>query len=1100
MHKKLYEILNKENKETMEREINHSFKYEWDDDTLFKYLTLEYPRVNSYLEKDAKLRKIVNAIDTAIYDFSGNRITKSAFVSKLKELNDKYDATKGPDGFRSYRYHLRLIDGYETLLIRSPGGMGKSFFIYTLEQKLEEKGIKHLVLYGKTFCRFNDIDCDEIIKTANEENFVFAFDAINEIKNEDDYKKLVNIIQTIKTANNIFIIATYRDSSGFDHRVEQLGFKEVYFSGISYDDALYQIQEMIGNVPIEYDEVLRTNNPLYIQALFSSLRRNKYERKKSIESLTTLLEDYVKQTVGIKCWDLYKRIANEMYKHKRKHLYEKEIMGLVNANNQKDYISLIDRGFVVFNGSYYQFHLDLLTDYLIARSAFNDIKKAINKEQTILDLYNDYYFLEEALTLTILDGFDDKVFALNLIKNSGVHLSCVVLSKLVLPKEQIEKINNECFKSINDYYDAFYSMAGLRNKLFNCVNKLHKYFIANEEEYFKLCLDSEDDRRFLYRIKLRLKRNMFIAAKAKCMDVSGVEYLYFAIWSLGLSDSDAIVLARKTISMLVDLNDDFLKETIKLYIIIKNPFIKDGIVEALSASSHKNVFIKKQFFNKLIKDKHYVNAKNLALIERYFFRPINPCRYNKDKYLEYIDDKYLTEDYLDLLSTMYLRHDIYLCFEYYGNHFTTNLHFIKADKELISSINKRMMKQYQCFKDGDCCGSMCVGDVLKGKYRIKEDDYVSAKRMAEITGYFLHQMLSQLGYTIKDLKQYYKYSSYSSSVIIRLLKIAESEMLGVLMSNYYIDEFSTYNGYENPVIGFQAYNPLEFESDYYTLNAVVPLHNDCVERLDNAICRIISKDDRHDKKWGLDQDSIKKEICAIINKPIQIEKELYYPIAFVCKYIFDNEYTYEYLSFRIAIDLNIHLGNTNDRFAYIEFYNFRNNINDYGMSDKDNTICLEIEDFGRSLNFLSQKRILLPPAIIIKDNNLKANTVNSSFDLNGEPIIYFNQTLNKYGNDFVKSSVYLRKDIYEKYIGRIRYFGFLERSVLGYGIYRPSAVEFETDNDFNLSFIKHYVASGVKTEPNPRCLKCNKSVKKMIDKKYANAPSVNEIIKQLGYK
>lgn len=1094
-----YRILNEENQKTMDKETSHPFDCEWDDDTLFNYLTFEYPRAYSNREENNELKTIVDEIDSRIYNFNHNKLTKSIFVSEVGELNDKYDSVKGPKGFRSYRYVLRLIEEYETLVIRSPGGMGKSYFVYTIEQKLKEKNIEHLVLYGKTFNKFKDIDCNEIIETANKENFVFVFDAINEIKNEDDFGILIEIINKIKTASNIFIVATYRDSSGFDYRLEKLDFHETYFSGINYNDALYHVQEIVGNVPIEYDEVLRTNNPLYIQALLFSLSKGMYRRKKSIDSLTTLLEDYVKNTVGLDSWNLYKGIACLMFKNKRKYLYQKEINSLLNINNQKEYESIIDKGFLIFNGKYYQFNLDTLTDYLIARFAFDIIKRSKNKYQTIIDLYNEYPFLEEALSLVIIDGYDDKVAAINLIKKSGVYLSYDLLSKIVLKETDIENINKQCFVDI-DYYWAFFSMAGIRNKLFNCVNRLHNYFLTNEDAYLKMCIDSEDDRRFINRIKLRLKRNLFIAAKTKYMDDSGIEYLYFAIWSLGLSDKDSIVLSKKSISILVDLNDSFPKETIRLYRLIDNPFIKDGIVESLTASSHKNNDIKTAFFSKLIKDKQYVNAKNIALIERYFGRPLNPCRYNKDNYLEKIDNKYLTDDYKHLLQTMYLRHDIYLCFEYiHEDYYTTNVHFMKADKKFIGNINNKLMKQYSCFENGECCGNMCVGDVLKEQYAIKKDDYITPKRMAEITGYFLHRMLKQLNIEISDLQPYHLYA-YSSSVLIRLLKIAESEMLGVLMSNYYIDEFSTYNGYENPVIGFQSYDPLEFESDYYILNAVVPIHSDFVEKLDNKICKIIRKDSIHDKKWGYDRDSIEKEVASIINNPLIIGNEEYYPIAFVCKYTFDNDLTYEYISFRIAIDSNTHLGNGNNRFDYIDFLNYRNNINDYGILDKNSNLCLEISDFGRSLSFLSQKSVILPPSLIVRENNLSANTINSCFELDDKPVIYFNQNVNQYDDDFVKNSVYLRKDIYEKHLNRIRYFGFLERSVYGEGICRDSAIEFETDVALNLTFITHYENNYVRDEPNPKCLRCTKQIKKLLDNDAANRPGLDEFLEQLGYK
>lgn len=131
---------------------------------------------------------------------------------------------------------------------------------------------------------------------------------------------------------------------------------------------------------------------------------------------------------------------------------------------------------------------------------------------------------------------------------------------------------------------------------------------------------------------------------------------------------------------------------------------------------------------------------------------------------------------------------------------------------------------------------------------------------------------------------------------------------------------------------------------------------------------------------------------------------------------------------------------------------------------------------------LDETNLLLPPAKLIKDLNLKPNYQYLSWiDSKGETVIYCNNNKSDYYKDFIKESIFIRKDYYDEYIKThtLKYFVFTERLIPGHG--------FEDDTCFNLEIEKgkitkeflHYKARNI-LENRKRCSECPHG----LDKKY----------------
>ena len=171
-----YITLNTQQKQKRNSIINHDYSMKWEDPKFMDYLTGKLPEVKDYKPNNdvEKLRQLLLSYDAFNSD-------KTIFLESTKKLilNLK-NSTKSMYWNYLFEDICSKVKLHKCCLISGEGGIGKSFFIYSFQKKLEELGIQHLCLYGKFEKNTNNIDVNEI-KTVGNSGFVFIVDAINEM-------------------------------------------------------------------------------------------------------------------------------------------------------------------------------------------------------------------------------------------------------------------------------------------------------------------------------------------------------------------------------------------------------------------------------------------------------------------------------------------------------------------------------------------------------------------------------------------------------------------------------------------------------------------------------------------------------------------------------------------------------------------------------------------------------------------------------------------------------------------------------------------------------------------------------------------------------
>ena len=175
-----YIELNLIHKQKMDTLCNNPEHFEWEDTTFMDYLKGGLPRLRNTSSNSA----ITDLFHSLTKKYSSYSFYNSDPIAFISEIEKNIDEIRKIEPYWSGVFIPRVeetIRLHKGCLISGEGGIGKSYFIKCLEEELKTIGKKHLCLYGKFCPTISEIDFNEISAIAKTEEFVFIFDAINEI-------------------------------------------------------------------------------------------------------------------------------------------------------------------------------------------------------------------------------------------------------------------------------------------------------------------------------------------------------------------------------------------------------------------------------------------------------------------------------------------------------------------------------------------------------------------------------------------------------------------------------------------------------------------------------------------------------------------------------------------------------------------------------------------------------------------------------------------------------------------------------------------------------------------------------------------------------
>lgn len=293
-----------------------------------------------------------------------------------------------------------------------------------------------------------------------------------------------------------------------------------------------------------------------------------------------------------------------MYNKSRKNIDESSLLSIIKSGD--NFIELMMQMafmdyMVTEDGRYYFFIIDSLTDFLIARSLFNDISGRNYNEQVeiIKDKSNSLYNLKEALIIAIFDNMSpDYKKIRKIMEDTGLinNLNADILVKIHFKSENI----NDFLKYFEPRYsDMFLKvMGGYTDKPFNCCNFLFDYYCENRKRLYELS-DLLSGIHFNNEIKKRLKNILYFINITNKKDRRDDEAFYFALLCCAAPNKDIRCLAMKLLYDITYNNNDYIELVIEEYRRISDFYIKEAAIYVLSQMNKKNSKIT-TFFNQKI--------------------------------------------------------------------------------------------------------------------------------------------------------------------------------------------------------------------------------------------------------------------------------------------------------------------------------------------------------------------------------------------------------------------------------------------------------------------------------------------------------------------
>lgn len=1077
-----FEELNKKHKEKMFNSIqNIKEHFEWEDDNLMEYFLGSLPKIrytseqSKPLEKKlSELRKLYNSYDYFLTD-------KTTFLQELEnKLNEIHDMNPHWYGINlnTVKYYINL---HQACILTGVGGIGKSYFVYQLEKEISNKNISHLCVYGKYQEIAFDIDFEEIDLFAKSTPFIFIVDAFNELSDiNKDF--ILNGIQKLIKNKNIRIIVTYRSlalKKEYCRKLSALIPTNETFSGVSFESAI----DVISKHPIKelykYTDILFSNNALLISKLIKILISFP-EDKNSINSITYILEHDIKNTLKKEYWENTKKITNWMYNNNTKQIPFSIVSSLI--PNSRDYIEkLISAGFIftytIKDESYFYFQIETIHDFLIARCFFDDSKNKTDEEiiNILIEKIEVFSSVREAFIVGLFDKFknDYKRICTILEKTSLLdELIPEVLLKIKFKAEDIPLFLSVFTPKEPIYF--FVCFAGFSDKPFNCVNFQNQLLLESSENQLSvlskhLAINYEADK-----LAKRLKNILYFVNYTNVDENLLEEYFYTALWSSSAANEDVRIIARKLLFDIVRIKESYISNLISLFPKIVDFYIQDAIIEILFFHKHNEEIT--QFFMRLKEDYSFLSAVNLARISNYLNLKYDYINWEK-KNLFSITRRKVSKDFENILFRIDAYSQNLLHFRYWDRNRMDRISpkFLYIDKKIIKCINNELEKKFSCIKCGECKGSYLFKKFIKKTYKLQDKSFPVNSFLKSLEKVFKN-IFKMYDYNYESENVDLVYRNFNKSLLRKLTVISQDIFYGSLMCNYYTDEFSSYDDIEE-LIGYTVYNPLQYEPSQ-NITAPIPTYTNKIEKLQDKALNNIDFSMKKDESWVKNATLTKDNVLSLIKTPVWHGKIEWMILS--TKISLDDS-TDNIDSWRDNYDIScctsktITLnGDEADIDLTIKHRDYYGLLENYKDDSPEPELCMYVKEISSYTELLDDTNLLLPPAKLIKDLNLKPDYQSLSWiDSKGEIVIYCNNNKSDYYKDFIKESIFIRKDYYDEYIktNTLKYFVFTERLIPGHG--------FEDDTCFNLEIEKgkitkeflHYKSKSVLEDKN-RCSNC----------------------------
>ena len=1046
--------INTANRNYMRGTIHQDFEMKWADGTLMETLLGQIPSIRPTVYDDV-VRNEIRKLGSVLKSYCYNQTNSADFLGQVNVIIDEI-REKEP---KWYGFSLQTVSYFISMqkfcLILGHGGIGKSYFIYRFEEQMQDNSIPHLCIYGKYQKTLGDIDFDEIRSAAESKEFVFVIDAINEL----DLSCQKNLIQELKTMSHcqgLRIVVTYRThnlSGEVSSLLENMATYQYTFPGVSYESALDTIlRTPVLNV-YKYEDILYSNNALYLSMLCKVLSKPQVanENVNSVASLTCILEAYIKGVISIDHWENTKTITKWMYDNGERQITHAMLTALIGPSDD-DYIfemkqyGLLDEHLWHDEPSY-SYTIETLTDFLLARYFTQEMQgKAESKQLEIIrEKRETFVNMDEAFILALFDLTDDYSLIARLLKKSELieSLDLEALSHITFSAEQIKSFQ-ETFL-ISDPFSLILYIGGYSDKPYNCVNFLNNYYMKNLSRQQAELSEVLSGRYIEGRLIERLK-NMIYFVSVINKEIPE-EMLWFSLWSTASANQKARCYAMKLLYEIIGKAPHHIDSVIAQWDNISDPYIQEAIIQVFSLHSHITGHGVQKFLISCMENKNFCQARSIKRISVSQGAPYKYINLDKTDYYQHTDNQEIPKPLSSLLLHLNFVEKYLLPFRYWSKDRIDRVtNFMLAPKYDVKLWNENLEQTFSCVKDGMCQGSFSFQNWVFNKHTpLFSTETLDTTSFLLSFGRCIEEIMGLYGI---DIYQHERMDeiTFQNSVYRKVIDISVDRFYGSLMCNYYTNSFASYNNKQNS-IGYEVYDPIAYDDEEINLASPAPTYESSIEHIADKAVAFIERLTKYDETWSKNAEVSIANLKRLF-QPVDYKRHQW--VLLNAKIYLKGNGRIETYDVHCCTDPSLHLtGQNDDHFLTIELTQYTACIDQYCHCSDMPCLCKDIPPIKGSKDWFDNSELAFPPAQIIKDLNLHYNLPSMSWNTeSGEIVIRCDNNKHSYFNGEMSSAIFMRKDFYDLYIdcNPIHFFCFTEKMLDGQGYTDEASLHLEFKN------------------------------------------------------
>ncbi len=1069
-----YEELNYEHKKFINQNIKKEIEFDWIDKEIMDTIVKLFRPLYSIDDKDSAVVQNFNSNFNKLYQ---RKITSKTFLKNIKELCITANSFQRRYDYKNYEKRISMS---HHLLISGEGGIGKTFFLYKLEKKLEEGNINHLCLYGKYLSNISNELKKELLAMRKE--FYLIIDAYNELS-ETNQREILKFISLLKNKKKMNIIISYRSGKlkkDIEKNLIELLNNKYLFKGVEYESSLEKLINRYGIEITKYIDVLDINNPFYLHMLNEVLIEKKLRKNQipDLTKITFIMEQYIKNTCNISTWNCTKKLCEYLYEKGKIYFTEKDLEKIFGENNYDFVNNLIEydliTNYISDNEEIYAFKIQKMAEYLIARSFYNDMDNLSKRKIAKLaeEKMKKNYSLREPIIVAIFDKYKEKnlkkaIDIVNMI-DFDIEIDAQAIKKIFFTKEQIRKIQKKTV--VSDWQNLFLEFGGNPNCPFNCSNYFNAFLINNEKEqkHIYTRFNKHD-----YVIKLR---NILYSISILNSDENTLnEYFYYALW---LSSSQNNIVRKISMKIMYEIaykHKEFINKMRRIYKKVSEIYIKKAIIQVVS-SLEKNRSTR-TFLKKIYMDKDVFDAEIISRISEY----LNDKNYlflEKVNLYEKLDDSIKVDKKLDFNRILYMA-DTYekncLKFDRFSEKNTLTMYdnFILNSPIEILKYNKKLAEELKCIKNNGYCKYSMSKSLFNSHIEQPKILKIDEKKMF-ILFQEIYKHISEIYEYSFENETFYKWDDFNNSLLKKVLLIAQDYLLGTLMCNYYTSEFSIYN--DEITLGFKPYK--HFEEDEQSFNICTPIgkYNETIDGINAKLLKSTSIYGEKSKSW-FNNVQMSIDNCIKLTSKITYNSVNWRLISGdVHLYIKEGDLgdtCSESYNICLGIDSRTTLKKENEkRRLTIDREKYCKCMKDYIKTKKYK--CVNVPAIDSGSDVFRETNLALPPSKLINLLNLKYDEYNSIWKDKNKTVILCDNNEKHYYKNVITNAVYIEEEYLKKVEMNhdIKYWIYTEKYHKQYNWNEEAALHLEIDLHGNILYKVKNTDSNVRDKFNRKCNNC----------------------------